>query len=117
MGAGGERERALLTLWEAVMAGRVRLVPPMRERFQQVPERGHGLMCSQGDPDIPASTHRLEVGFGRFKSRARLARGFGTETRALNFVRLMTHAMTRGRRTELAARTVPMTVWNQYQRD
>lgn len=89
----GTRVSARATIHTGPTEPRGRLVPPMWERFQQVPERGYGLMHSQGDPDIPDSTHRLEVGFGRFKSRARVARGFGTETRALNFVCLMTHAM------------------------
>ena len=42
---------------------------------------------------MPASTNRLEGWFGRFKPRARLARGLKTEAGALNFVRLMARSI------------------------
>ena len=75
------------------MAGRVRLSPPVRGLLRHLMERWHDLVCSQRDPDILTNTNRLEGWFGRFKPRARLAQGFGTEAGALNFVRLMAHAM------------------------
>ncbi len=60
----------LLTLWEAVMQGRVRLYPK-----------------------VPASTYRLEGWFGRFQPRGRLTRGLKTEAGALNFVCLTARGM------------------------
>ena len=83
----------LVALWEAMMAGRVRLSPPVRGLLRHLMERWHDLVRSQRDPDILTNTNRLEGWFGRFKPRARLAQGFGTEAGALNFVRLMAHAM------------------------
>ena len=41
----------------------------------------------------PATINRLEGWFGRFKPRARLARGLKTETDARNFVALMARGM------------------------
>ncbi|MCY3660704.1 MAG: hypothetical protein OXG36_17000 [Caldilineaceae bacterium] len=83
----------LLGLWEAVMQGRVRLRPEVRKLLWHLVERWHELVRSRGDPKVPASTNRLEGWFGRFKPRARLARGLKTEAGALNFVRLMARSM------------------------
>ena len=69
----------LVTFWEAVMAGRVRLSPPVRSLLRHLQERWHDLVRSQRDPDIPSSTNRLEGWFGRLTPRTRLARGFGPE--------------------------------------
>ena len=83
----------LLALWEAVMQNRVRLQPEVRQLLWHLVERWHELVRSQGDPEVPASTNRLEGWFGRFKPRARLTRGLKTEAGALNFVRLMARSM------------------------
>ena len=69
----------LLALWEAVMQGRVRLDPEVRKLLWHLVERWHDLVRSQGNPEVPASTNRLEGWFGRFKPRARLTRGLKTE--------------------------------------
>ena len=76
-----------------VLAGRVRLPHPVRELLRYLLERWHNLMRSPRGPDIPASAHRLEGWFGRFKPRVWLARGPKAEAGALNFVALMAHAM------------------------
>ncbi|MYD90133.1 MAG: hypothetical protein F4Y08_07305 [Caldilineaceae bacterium SB0662_bin_9] len=87
----------LWALWEAVMQGRVRLRPEVRKLLWHLVERWHELVCSQGNPKVPASTNRLEGWSGalwaRFKPRARLTRGLKTEAGALNFVRLMARGM------------------------
>ena len=46
----------------------------------------HDLVRSQRNPNIPASTNRLEGGRGRLKPRVHLPRGLKTEAGALNFV-------------------------------
>ena len=79
-------------------AGRTKILPsptwPVRaELLWHLVERWHELVRSQGDPEVPASTNRLEGWFGRFKPRARLTRGLKTEAGALNFVRLMARSM------------------------
>ena len=78
-----------MNLWQAVAQGRVRLRKPVRNLLFHLIERGPNLVRSQHDPNVPASTNRIEGWFGRFKPRARLARGLMTETGTLNFVRLM----------------------------
>ncbi len=83
----------LAALGKAAMAGRVRQPHPVRELLRYLLERWHNLMRSPRGPDIPASAHRLEGWFGRFKPRVWLARGPKTEAGALNFVSLMAHAM------------------------
>ena len=70
-----------MALWKAMMQGRVRLRPEVRKLLWHLMERGHELVRSQGNPKVPASTNRLEGWFGRFKPRARLARGLKTEPR------------------------------------
>ena len=83
----------LLALWEAVMQGRARLRPEVREPLWHLVERWHELVHSQGNPKVPTSTNRLEGWFGRVKPRARLTRGLKTEAGALNSVRLMARSM------------------------
>ncbi len=55
----------LLALWEAAMQGRVRLQPEVRKLLWHLVERWQELVCSQGNPRVPASTNRLEGWFGR----------------------------------------------------
>lgn len=43
-------------------------------------------MRSQHNPRVPASTNRIEIGFGRFKPWPRLARGLKTEAGTRPFV-------------------------------
>ena len=88
-----EAEPVLLNLWQAVAQGRVRLKKPVRNLLFHLVEGWPDLVRSQHDPDVPASTNRLEGWLGRFKPRARLARGLKTEAGALNFVRLMAQGM------------------------
>jgi len=83
----------LLELWQVVVQGRVRLDPEVRKLLQHIVERRHELVPSQRNPKVPASTHRLEGWFGRFKPRASLARGLKTETGVRNFVALMARGM------------------------
>ena len=68
-----EAEPVLLNLWQAVAQGRVRLKMLVRSLLF------HLVECWP-DSDMPTSTNRLEGWFGRFKPRARLARGLKTET-------------------------------------
>lgn len=80
------------TLWrdvQAVMQGRMRLQPEVRNLLWHLVEHWHDLVRSQGNPKVSASTNRLEDWFGRFKPRASLTRGLKTETGTLNFVHLM----------------------------
>ena len=83
----------LLGLWEAVAQGRVRLRDPVRNLLFHLVENWADLVRCARDPDVPASTNRIEGWFGRFKPRARLARGLKTEAGALNFVHLMAEGM------------------------
>ncbi len=55
----------LLALREAVMQGRVRLRPEVRKLLWHLVDRGHDLVRNQGNPKVPASTHRPGAGFGR----------------------------------------------------
>jgi len=57
-----EAEPVLLALWEAVMQGRVHLQPEVRKRLWHLVERWHELVRSQGNPKVPASTHRPGAG-------------------------------------------------------
>ena len=83
----------LLGLWQAVAQGRVRLDPEVRKLLWHLVARWNDLVRSQRQPDIPASTNRLEGWFGRLKPRARLTRGLKTEAGALNFVGLLVGGM------------------------
>ena len=83
----------LLGLWEAVAQGRVRLKEPVRNLLFHLVENWADLVRSGRDPDVPAPPNRIEGWFGRFKPRARLARGLKTEAGALNFVHLMAEGM------------------------
>ncbi|MXZ25015.1 MAG: hypothetical protein F4Y80_09155 [Caldilineaceae bacterium SB0665_bin_21] len=65
----------LLALWQAVVQERIRLDPEARQRLWHLVVRWHDLVRSQRNPNIPATTNRLEGWFGRFKPRARLTRG------------------------------------------
>ena len=73
----------LLGLWQLMARGRLNL--EVRKLLWHLVTRWNNLMCSQRHPDIPASTHR----FGRFKLRARLARGLKTKAGPRYFVGLM----------------------------
>ena len=74
----------LLGLWESVARGRVRLKEPVRNLLFHLIENWSDLVRCARDPDVPASTNHIEGWFGRFKPRARLARGLKTEAGALN---------------------------------
>lgn len=82
-----------LGLWEAVAQGRVRLRDPVRNLLFHLVENWADRVRSERDPDVPASTNRIEGWFGRFKPRARLARGLKTDAGALNFGHLMAQGM------------------------
>ena len=83
----------LLALWQSVAQGWVRLAPEVRPLLWHLVTRWHYLVRSQHNPKVPASTHRLEGWFGRFKPRARLTRGLKTEAGARHFVGLMARGM------------------------
>ena len=107
----------LLALWEAVAQGRVRLRDPVRNLLFHLVENRADLVRSERDPDVPASTNRIEGWFGCFKPRARLARGLKTEAGALNFVHLMARGMACNGHGRPPAGRLPMTARHQYQRD
>ena len=71
----------------------MRLAPEVRLGLWHLVARGNDRVRSQRNPDIPASTNRLEGWFGCLKPRGRLTRGLKTEAGALNFVGLMAGGM------------------------
>ena len=54
------------------------LKQPVHNFLFHLVERWPDLVRSQHDPEVSASTKRLEGWFGRFKPKAHLSRGFGT---------------------------------------
>ena len=100
-----------------MLQGRVRLQPEVRKLLWHLVERRHDLVRSQGNSKVTASTNRLEGWFGRFKPRARLARGLKAEAGPST-------SCADGPQHGLKRRTAPagtenrtMTARNQYQRD
>ena len=64
------------------MQGCVGLQQEVQKQLWHLLERRHNLVCSQGNPKVPASTTRLESWFGSFKPWTRLTPGLKTEAGA-----------------------------------
>ena len=79
----------LLVCCEWAHQGVVRLSPPVLALVEHVMDRGNDLVRCVRDPAIPSSTNLLEGWFGRFKPRARLARGLKTPQGAQGFLHLL----------------------------
>ena len=60
-----EAEPVMLNLWQTGPQDRVRLKKPVRNLLFHLVERWPDLVRSQHDPEVPASTNRLEGWFGR----------------------------------------------------
>ena len=83
---GGPR---LLVCCEWAHQGVIRLSPPVLALVEHVMDRWNDLVRCVRDPSIPSSTNRLEGWFGRFKPRARLARGLKTPQGTQSFLHLL----------------------------
>ena len=68
----------------------MRLHPEVCPRLWHLVARWNDLVHN---PKVSATINRLEGWFGRFKPRARLARGLKTEAGARHFVGLMARGM------------------------
>ena len=79
----------LLVCCEWAHQGVLRLSPPVLALVEHVMDRWNDLVRCVRDPTIPSSTNRLEGWFGRFKPRARLARGLKTPHGAQAFLHLL----------------------------
>jgi len=79
----------LLVCCEWAHQGVIRLSPPVLALVEHVMDRWNDLVRCVRDPAIPSSTNRLEGWFGRFKPRARLARGLKTPQGAQAFLHLL----------------------------
>ena len=79
----------LLVCCEWAHQGVIRLSPPVLALVEHVMDRGNDLVRCVRDPAIPSSTNLLEGWFGRFKPRARLARGLKTPQGAQAFLHLL----------------------------
>ncbi|MYC63621.1 MAG: hypothetical protein F4X16_12475 [Caldilineaceae bacterium SB0661_bin_34] len=81
-----ERHLLLLVCCEWAHQGVVRLSPPVLALVEHVMDRWNDLVRCVRDPAIPSSTNGW---FGRFKPRARLARGLKTPQGAQAFLHLL----------------------------
>ena len=84
-----EGGQLLLVCCEWAHQGVVRLSPPVLALVEHVMDRWNDLVRCVRDPAIPPGTNRLEGWFGRFKPRARLARGLKTPQGAQAFLHLL----------------------------
>ena len=71
-------DRVLLPILQRLARARLPEAGPVLPGLWHLVARWNNLVRSRRNPDIPASTHRLEGWFGRLKPRARLARGLKT---------------------------------------
>ena len=79
----------LLVCCEWAHQGVIRLSPFVLALVEHVMDRWNDLVRCVRDPSVPSSTNRLEGWFGRFKPRARLARGLKTPQGAQAFLHLL----------------------------